>query len=397
MAAAELAITSADGDPAVPVTILAVDDDPTSRMLTRATLVGQLVRVVEAENGLLGVHMLERQDFDLAVVDLDMPVMDGFGFIERARARPQSRHLPIIVVTGRDDVVAIERAFALGATSFLCKPINRNVFRHQVEFVLHTARTERETRNAKERAEKLVGFHARVLAALQKETEEAAARVAPLLADGAALNAADIASAGRRLRRVLMRVRRACDIVAGSSAIDAGTIPAADLMRDVVERIADELGPDAVDRIEVGPAANASLLGDRALAAEALVETLSNALAYSPARTKVQFSVVPASGGRVRFEVKDHGPGMPEHLVEAGFDDVASSRGDAARGSLGVGLAVARAVIERHGGHFGVLSEPGHGTEVFLSFPAADGEGSVNRAPPISSRKLSEPASLSAS
>ena len=142
---------------APPITALVVDDDPTSRLLVGVALEGHLA-TVEAENGLVAVHALEAQTFDIAIVDLDMPVMDGFGVIERARARPETRHLPIIVVTGRDDIVAIERAFALGATSFLSKPINWNIFRHQVGYVLKVARAEREIRTARDKAERLASF-----------------------------------------------------------------------------------------------------------------------------------------------------------------------------------------------------------------------------------------------
>ena len=82
-----------------PVRILAVDDDPTSRMLTRATLEDHLGKVTEAENGLLAVQTLERQEFDLAIVDLDMPVMDGLAAAEEV----ERKGIPVILVSGHPD------------------------------------------------------------------------------------------------------------------------------------------------------------------------------------------------------------------------------------------------------------------------------------------------------
>ena len=138
--------------------------------------------------------------------------MDGFGVIERARARPATRHLPIIVVTGRDDVVAIERAFALGATSFLCKPINWNVFRHQVGYVLRVADGERELRDAKEQAERQTLLRARALSALEREITAA---VGCITASPPPSPSA-LRTSAARLRSVLDRVKHASDILAGS-------------------------------------------------------------------------------------------------------------------------------------------------------------------------------------
>ena len=140
-------------DAAAGFRMLVVDDDPTSRTLAGAALAGHVSLVREAENGRVAVERMEEEEFDLAIVDLEMPVLDGFGVVEWARAQARTRHLPIIIVTGRDDVVAIERAFALGATSFLCKPINWNVLRHQVRYVHRTAKLERAIRGEKARVE----------------------------------------------------------------------------------------------------------------------------------------------------------------------------------------------------------------------------------------------------
>jgi len=384
---------------AAPVAILAVDDDPTSRMLTRATLEDHVGTVVEAENGLVAVQTLERQNFDLAIVDLDMPVMDGFGVIERARARPETRHLPIIVVTGRDDVVAIERAFALGATSFLCKPINWNVFRHQVGYVLQVARNERDARNAKERAERLAFFRERAVAALAREVERAVAKIAFLAGKGAAASLADIFITGERLQMVLKRLRRGSDVITGTTAFQIDVQEPADLARQAVQAVGERLGRGAAERVELHVAARQEVFCDRALVVEALEEVLANALANSPAGERVRFKVVDAPQERVRFEIEDRGSGIPDHMLEAGFEPFASHSSADERG-IGLGLAMAKAILERHGGHFGIMSETGRGTEVFLSFPThsewEDGEGELNGLGRISGRKLSEAANLAA-
>jgi CheY-like chemotaxis protein len=388
------------GGTSTPVTILAVDDDPTSRMLARAALQDHFGEVVEAENGLAAVQALERQHFDLAIVDLHMPVMDGFEVIERARARPETRHLPLIVVTGRDDVVAIERAFALGATSFLCKPINWNVFRHQVGYVLQVARSEREARAAKERAERLAFFRERAVGALAREVERAVAKIAFLAGKGAAASLADIFITGERLQTVLKRLRRGSEVITGTTAFQVDVQEPADLARQAIQAVGERLGRGAAERVELQVAARQEVLCDHALVVEALEEVLANALINSAAGERVRFSVVDAPQERVRFEIEDRGSGIPDHMLEAGFEAFASHGGTEERG-IGLGLAMAKAILDRHGGHFGMMSETGRGTEVFLSFPARsgweDGEEDVKRLDRMSGRKLSEAANIAAS
>ena len=361
-----MTISAAPG-PRAPVSILAVDDDPTSRMLARATLEPHLGTVVEAENGLLAVEALESRAFDLAIVDLDMPVMDGFGVIERARAREETRHLPIIVVTGRDDVVAIERAFALGATSFLCKPINWNLFRHQVGYVMKVARVEKDIRAAKERAERIAEMRARALTAMVGEAERAIAG----------------SLAGERLEAVVARVRHAIEILTGEAVVAREAVRAGDLAKAAVERVREARGDSEAERVEIRGDGTHGLFCDRALVAEALYEILANALAFSPPGEAVSLTLSAAAPGRVRFEIADRGPGIPEHRLEAGFEPFGSERhAEGSQSGLGVGLAVARAIVKAHEGHIGIMSEPGRGTEVFVTLPAlagrAQGEGAVN-------------------
>ncbi|MGH6923108.1 MAG: hybrid sensor histidine kinase/response regulator [Propylenella sp.] len=354
-----------------PPVVLVVDDDPTSRLLAGAALKDQM-RVVEAENGLVALAALEREHVDIAVLDLDMPVMDGFGVIERARARPETRHLPIIVVTGREDVVSIERAFALGATSFLCKPINWNVFRHQVGYVLNVAQAERKLRAANKRLERLAALRARCIAALAREIESPGA-----------------GGESERPRRLLSRIARASDLLTGAADMSPQVVSAYDIATAAVRAVAAADGHGAAERIETYAADRLDLVCDADLVVEALAEILRNALAASPPHEKVRLGIVDAPPDQVRFEIEDRGPGIPEYLLDSGFDDLASAHPTGAAASRpGLGIVLAKAIVERHGGHFGIMSEPGRGTEVFLSFPSAErsrSQPAINRAAQIAS------------
>ena len=125
-----------------PATILFVDDDPILREFADVHLSSDMAKLVMAPDGVAALELLQTQRVDLALVDLEMPRMDGFDLLAHLRADPRWQDLPVIVETGREDTAAIDRAFHLGATSFVVKPLNWRLLSYQLKFVLRAARAE---------------------------------------------------------------------------------------------------------------------------------------------------------------------------------------------------------------------------------------------------------------
>jgi CheY-like chemotaxis protein len=143
--------------------VLVADDDPILREFAMVHLATPTVEVEVAEDGLVALERLQKAGIDIALVDLDMPRMDGFELIERIRWDEQLKHLPIVVVTGREDMVAVDRAFALGATSFVVKPLNWRLLSHQLAYVLRNARAEGQVRGQLEALQKVNDLKDRIL------------------------------------------------------------------------------------------------------------------------------------------------------------------------------------------------------------------------------------------
>ena len=127
--------------------ILFVDDDPILREFAQVNLASAAAEVDVAADGIEALDMLSRRRYDLLLVDLEMPRMDGFELLARLRADPATAHLPIIVETGREDVDAIDRAFRAGATAFVTKPMNWRLLSYQLRFTLRAARAEAALRD----------------------------------------------------------------------------------------------------------------------------------------------------------------------------------------------------------------------------------------------------------
>jgi DNA-binding response OmpR family regulator len=143
--------------------VLVADDDPILREFAMVHLATPTVEVEVAEDGLVALERLNQGGIDIALVDLDMPRLDGFELIERIRWDEQLKHLPIVVVTGREDMVAVDRAFALGATSFVVKPLNWRLLSHQLAYVLRNARAEGQVRGQLEALQKVNDLKDRIL------------------------------------------------------------------------------------------------------------------------------------------------------------------------------------------------------------------------------------------
>jgi diguanylate cyclase (GGDEF)-like protein/PAS domain S-box-containing protein len=119
--------------------ILIVDDDAGGRRLTRATLVRAGFDVTEASDGAQALESMRELLPDLVLLDVSMPVMDGFSCCAELRKLPGGQRVPVVMMTGLDDVQSIERAFEVGATDFITKPINWPILSHRVRYMLRAS------------------------------------------------------------------------------------------------------------------------------------------------------------------------------------------------------------------------------------------------------------------
>ena len=123
--------------------ILAVDDDPIMREFASVYLSSPTASVQTAPDGRAALACLAGSAFDIVLLDIDMPGLSGFEVLEALRKKPEMADLPVIVVTGREDMASIDRAYDLGATSFVSKPVNWRLLAYQVRYVLRASRAAR--------------------------------------------------------------------------------------------------------------------------------------------------------------------------------------------------------------------------------------------------------------
>ncbi len=112
--------------------VLVVDDDPVNRALLARTLERDGHRVTTAEDGEEGWELLQREAFDVVLLDVLMPKMDGCNVLEHIGEDAQLRHLPVIMISALDELETVVRCIELGALDYLPKPFNPVLLRARI-------------------------------------------------------------------------------------------------------------------------------------------------------------------------------------------------------------------------------------------------------------------------
>ncbi len=123
---------------------MVVDDDAVLLIFAAETLKAIGFEIVEAESGEEALEILEEQVPDLVLLDVGLPGMDGYEVCETMRRRPDMVETPILIMTGKTDGTSIARAFEVGASDFIRKPLDWKLIQHRVDSLLDATTVSRD-------------------------------------------------------------------------------------------------------------------------------------------------------------------------------------------------------------------------------------------------------------
>jgi len=131
--------------------VLVVDDDITLRFLARESLEQAGFHVEEAEDGAQALSVFASVHPDVVLLDINMPQMDGFIVCATLRAMPAGDRTPVLMMTGLDDLASIKRAYEVGATDFITKPLPWAILTQRVRYMLRASRAHEALRRSETR------------------------------------------------------------------------------------------------------------------------------------------------------------------------------------------------------------------------------------------------------
>lgn len=363
--------------------VLVVDDEAVNRLLLVRILRG-MAQVVEAENGQQTLALLERESFDLVLLDIMMPGITGLEVLKIIRATRPASELPVILISALSNNDDIVRGLQTEANDYIPKPIDVDVVLARVETQLKLkAMTDTyrqsiaELEAAQQLKDRLFGIASHDL----KSPLSTLLMAHGLLSD-ALKDRPDTARIMGIVHTTIVKMNEIVEEFLDLAACQSGNIdiklaPVA-LEGLLTEVLTHYTVAAARKNIHIDlPQAEGIAHADPARLTQVLNNLVSNAIKFSPRDSTVTLWSEAVNGG-VRIFVADQGPGIPENEREKLFKEFSklTPRPTGGESSTGLGLWIVKHMVLLQGGVVGVDCPPEGGSVFWVNLPAAHPAGS---------------------
>lgn len=366
--------------------ILIVDDRPENLIAIEVVLRDLEVDLVKAYNGNEALKQTLYHDFALALLDIQMPDMDGYELAEIMRAEEKTANLPFIFISAvYTDNLNVFKGYERGAFSFITKPfqpeilINKVKFfieKHQQELAVHKLNASLESKNLEllEVNKELEAFSYSVSHDLRAPLRAINGYSRMLLEDYE--NQLD-AEGQRIIRTVAANATKMGKLIdellafsrMGRKEMQKKSLDMNELVRSTLTEVEKVLPHSAEITVHQLPSVHA----DDTLLRQVLFNLISNAVKYS---SRTEKSVVEISWERKNveevFTIKDNGAGFDMRYADKLFGVFQRLHTDEEFEGIGVGLALVKRIINRHGGKVWAEGKVNEGAAFYFTIPAAE-------------------------
>lgn len=371
-----------------PATILVVDDNEMNRDVLARRLEKQGYTVARAADGAEAMATLAARPFDAVLLDVMMPVMDGYETLRRMKADESLSAIPVIMISANDEAESVVRCIEMGAEDYLPKPFNATLLKAR----LGASLDKKRARDRERRLFAQLQANYENLQRLEKQRDDLTHMIVhdmrtPLTSISMGMQTFEtmgelnedqremLAISLSGSQTLLGMVNGLLDVTkmeSGSMTLELADLDAGELAAAAIESVAPlaERGGVALVR-DIAPDVP-NFRGDADLLRRTLVNLVGNAIKFTPSGGSVTIGAR-REGERLVFSVTDTGEGMPPEAASYIFEkfgQVASRKGGR-KHSTGLGLAFCRLAVEAHGGEIGVESELGRGSTFSFWLPLA--------------------------
>ncbi len=373
--------------------VLHIEDDPANRLLVRKLLTPAGFEVVDAVDGLDGVRKATVGGFDLILVDIAIPGLDGYEVTLRLRSEEGLKDVPIIAITAEG---SRNTSLSVGCDGFLQKPIDARTFVATLRGYLKGERegvsVETSGEHLRAQSQRIVGHLEQKVAELssanarlveldeaRKEfyrniSHELSTPMTPIVGYTKLLLDQELgpltppqAKALNSLGSCVDRLRLLIDNLLDVTGIETGRLRFANLPFDLGDCVQTAIESGEAERKKLGQSLVVSMAqtqgmeinGDRGRVSRAVEQLLDNASKFCPNGTQIALRVRGLGDG-YEVTIADQGDGVPDFAKGRIFDPFYQADGSPTRsqGGTGVGLAVARGVARGHEGDLVLHREP---------------------------------------